>query len=77
MGLGDDFVAALASLSSDSSVVMLAILAVFALAHSGLAFLRPYGALRGLGGGCLGWAGLDWTPACLRVGCLWFWWCWV
>jgi zeta-carotene isomerase len=49
MGLGDDFVAALSSLSSDSSVVILAILAVFALAHSGLAFLRPYGG-RGLGG---------------------------
>ncbi len=28
----------------DSSVVMLAILLVFAIAHSGLAFLRPYGA---------------------------------
>ncbi|KAI3431840.1 hypothetical protein D9Q98_010592 [Chlorella vulgaris] len=42
-GLGDDFIAALSSLSSDSSVVILAILAVFAAAHSGLAYLRPYG----------------------------------
>lgn len=44
LGLGDDFVATLSSISSDSSVVMLAILLVFAIAHSGLAFLRPYGA---------------------------------
>ncbi|KAL4423637.1 hypothetical protein ABPG77_009224 [Micractinium sp. CCAP 211/92] len=43
LGLGDDFVATLSSLSEDSSVVMLAILLVFAIAHSGLAFLRPYG----------------------------------
>jgi len=45
LGLGDDFIAALSSVSEDSSVVMLAILLVFAIAHSGLAFLRPYGAL--------------------------------
>ena len=44
LGLGDDFIATLSSLSDDSSVVMLAILLVFAIAHSGLAFLRPYGA---------------------------------
>lgn len=44
LGLGDDFIATLSSLSDDSSVVMLAILLVFAVAHSGLAFLRPYGA---------------------------------
>jgi hypothetical protein len=43
LGLGDDFVATLSAISSDSSVVMLTILLVFALAHSGLAFLRPYG----------------------------------
>lgn len=43
MGLGDDFISGLSSVSQDSSVVMIAILAVFALAHSGLAFLRPYG----------------------------------
>ena len=46
LGLGDDFIASLSSLSDDSSVVMLAILLVFAIAHSGLAFLRPYGALK-------------------------------
>lgn len=43
LGLGDDFVAALSSLTADSSLTMLAILAVFAVAHSGLAFLRPAG----------------------------------
>jgi hypothetical protein len=43
LGIGDDFVSAVGSISSDSSVVMLAILLVFAVAHSGLAFLRPYG----------------------------------
>lgn len=44
LGLGDDFVASLKGLTAeDSSATMIAILVVFALVHSGLAFLRPYG----------------------------------
>mgnify|MGYP001810717843 CR=1 FL=1 len=50
LGLGDSFIAGLSSLSGDSSVVMLEILLVFAIAHSGLAFLRPYGAPPGAEG---------------------------
>jgi hypothetical protein len=61
LGLGDDFVATLSAISSDSSVVMLTILLVFALAHSGLAFLRPYGAPR-----CSGTAG---GGPCRTTGC--------
>ena len=44
-GLGNDFVAAVDSLSPTSEVAMLLILVVFALIHSGLAFLRPAGGL--------------------------------
>ena len=47
MGLGDDFIAALEGLTSSSEAAMIAILAVFAAAHSGLAFLRPYGEAAG------------------------------
>ena len=37
------FLEQLEKISSDSTAVMLAIFAVFALVHSGLAYLRPYG----------------------------------
>jgi zeta-carotene isomerase len=42
-GLADDFLATLEGLTSNSEATMLLILFVFAVAHSGLAFLRPYG----------------------------------
>ena len=42
-GLAGPFAAGIESLLSSSEVVMVAIFAVFALVHSGLAFLRPYG----------------------------------
>lgn len=42
-GLGDDFVESIESLFSNSEFTILAILAIFALVHSGLAYLRPYG----------------------------------
>lgn len=71
MGLGEDFVASLTSLSDDSSVVMLAILLVFAIAHSGLAFLRPYGAHHAAHHVCCvgGWCRPRWccTPAHLML----------
>ena len=43
-GYANAFLEQLQRLSTDSTVVMLAIFAVFALVHSGLAYLRPYGA---------------------------------
>lgn len=45
LGLGEDFIAAVESTAggADSSAVILLILAIFALVHSGLAYLRPYG----------------------------------
>lgn len=44
MGVGEDFVSSLEQLAnSNSELTMLAILAVFAVVHSGLAYLRPYG----------------------------------
>jgi len=43
-GLANDFVDLLRRLSADSTAVMLAIFAVFAAVHSGLAYLRPAGA---------------------------------
>ncbi|GAB4819560.1 hypothetical protein N2152v2_006606 [Parachlorella kessleri] len=42
-GVGEDFVSALESVFSSSEATMVAILAVFAVVHSGLAYLRPYG----------------------------------
>lgn len=42
-GLADDFVALTESLTSSSEVTILLILAIFAVAHSGLAGLRPVG----------------------------------
>ena len=44
-GLGDDFIRAIESTlnSPSSETTMLGILVVFAIVHSGLAFLRPYG----------------------------------
>ena len=44
-GLAEDFVNSLKELSSNSEVVMVAIFAVFAFVHSGLAYLRPQGKL--------------------------------
>jgi hypothetical protein len=41
--VGDDFVRTLESLFTSSEATMLAILVVFAIVHSGLAYLRPYG----------------------------------
>ena len=42
-GVAEDFLQQLQSISSDSHVVMVAIFAVFAVVHSGLAYLRPWG----------------------------------
>ena len=42
-GLADDFFAAIESVSANPEVVMVAVFAVFALVHSGLAALRPQG----------------------------------
>jgi len=42
-GVAEDFVNVLKDLSSNSEVVMVAIFAIFALIHSGLAYLRPWG----------------------------------
>ena len=42
-GIAEDFLQQLKSLSSDSHIVMVAIFAVFAVVHSGLAYLRPWG----------------------------------
>ena len=43
MGVAEDFVNVLKDLSSNSEVVMVAIFAIFAVVHSGLAYLRPWG----------------------------------
>ena len=45
-GLADDFFAAIESVSANPEVVMVAVFAVFALVHSGLAALRPQGNVR-------------------------------
>ena len=42
-GLANGFLEQLERLSQDSTAIMMAIFAVFALVHSGLAYLRPYG----------------------------------
>ena len=42
-GLANGFLEQLEKLSQDSTAIMMAIFAVFALVHSGLAYLRPYG----------------------------------
>ena len=42
-GVASAFLEQLEKISSDSTALMLAIFAVFALVHSGLAYLRPYG----------------------------------
>ena len=44
-GVATAFLEQLEKISSDSTALMLAIFAVFALVHSGLAYLRPYGDL--------------------------------
>jgi hypothetical protein len=46
--LADSFVDALTNLFSQSEAVIVAILVVFALAHSGLAYLRPSGTIHSL-----------------------------
>lgn len=47
IGVGEDFVEYLESFANASSeMTMLGILAVFAVVHSGLAYLRPYGTPR-------------------------------
>lgn len=54
-GLADDFIAALEGAAGGNSEATIAMmLLVFAVAHSGLAGLRPYGTLLRL---CQGWAG--------------------
>ena len=45
-GVANQFLDSLKSISSNTEVVMLLILGVFAAAHSGLAYLRPYGELQ-------------------------------
>lgn len=42
-GVATAFLDQLGNISSDSTALMIAIFAVFALVHSGLAYLRPYG----------------------------------
>lgn len=42
-GVGGEFVAGIESMFTSSEATMLGILLVFAIAHSGLAYLRPYG----------------------------------
>eukprot|EP00891_Asterochloris_glomerata_P003606 jgi/Astpho2/3606/e_gw1.00058.35.1_t len=42
-GVANQFLDSLKSISSNTEVVMLLILGIFAAAHSGLAYLRPYG----------------------------------
>ena len=44
-GVANNFLDVLKSISSNTEVVMLLILAVFAASHSGLAYLRPWGKL--------------------------------
>lgn len=44
-GLATPFLKQLEAISSDSTALMIAIFAVFAVVHSGLAYLRPYGML--------------------------------
>lgn len=43
LGIADDLLQQLQSLSSNSEVVMVSIFALFAVVHSGLAYLRPWG----------------------------------
>jgi hypothetical protein len=43
-GLATAFLEQLEAITSDSTGLMMVIFAVFAVIHSGLAFLRPYGA---------------------------------
>eukprot|EP01026_Neomeris_dumetosa_P053421 TRINITY_DN4769_c0_g1_i8.p1 TRINITY_DN4769_c0_g1~~TRINITY_DN4769_c0_g1_i8.p1 ORF type:complete len:348 (-),score=19.91 TRINITY_DN4769_c0_g1_i8:145-1188(-) len=43
IGVADDFLGILQNIGGNSQVVMIEILAVFALIHSGLAYLRPQG----------------------------------
>ena len=44
-GVANNFLDVLKTVSSNTEVVMLLILAVFAASHSGLAYLRPWGKL--------------------------------
>lgn len=48
--MADDFFFTLEGLSSNPSVVMVAVFAIFAVVHSGLAYLRPYGVGAASGG---------------------------
>ena len=48
-GVANQFLDSLKSISSNTEVVMLLILGVFAAAHSGLAYLRPYGEFNSFG----------------------------
>lgn len=43
LGVGGEFIGALESILNSSEATILGILLVFAIAHSGLAYLRPYG----------------------------------
>ena len=46
--MANQFLDSLKRVSSNTEVVMLLILGVFAAAHSGLAYLRPYGEVQQL-----------------------------
>lgn len=69
-GLADDYLALVESVSSSSELTVVLILFIFAVFHSGLAGLRPYGGFRGRGWGPDG--GRHMTPAarahCRRKG---------
>ena len=56
-GVATAFLEQLEKISSDSTALMLAIFAVFALVHSGLAYLRPYGEQ-----GCSSFLLIDMSP---------------
>ena len=58
-GVATAFLEQLEKISSDSTALMLAIFAVFALVHSGLAYLRPYGKQRSQ---CSSFLFLDMSP---------------
>jgi zeta-carotene isomerase len=46
-GLADDYLTAIESAVANPEVVIVAILGIFGVVHSGLAYLRPYGAALG------------------------------
>ena len=67
VGAGAAFVAQLERISDDSSIVMVAILVVFALVHSGLAAARPWGKHWRRDRHCPGWPN-DLSHLCSCIG---------